>query len=201
MGCGRELTAERRRGRLAAVRRGLGAAFVAAGLLLAATMLVPAALGLERYVITGASMSGTYDRGALLYAEQVPVTSLRVGDVITYEPPAGAGPSGLVTHRIVEIRERAGGPVFRTAGDANAKPDPWRFRLDGPMQARAEFAIPYAGWAFAALSIREVRMLVIGLPALLVAVLLLAGLWRESGRAARGGGAPFPRREAGGRLP
>jgi signal peptidase len=66
-------------------------------------LVVPALLGLQRYVIVSGSMSGTYDRGALVFDEVVPVRDLRVGDVITYRPPPGAGPTGLVTHRIVAI--------------------------------------------------------------------------------------------------
>jgi signal peptidase I len=44
-------------------------------------------------------MSGTYDRGSLVLDEVVPVADLKVGDVITYHPPAG-GRMGLITHRI-----------------------------------------------------------------------------------------------------
>jgi signal peptidase len=151
-------------------------------------MLVPALLGLDRYVITGDSMAGAYDRGSIVYERQVAVGELEVGDVITYTPPPGAGPQGKVTHRIVSIEERAGERVFRTKGDANRARDPWTFTLDQPVQARVEFAIPYLGYAFAALSVREVRMVVIGAPALLVAVALLAGLWREAGAEAERAG-------------
>ena len=149
-------------------------------------MLVPAALGYQRYVIVSDSMTGTYDRGSLVYDRVVPTAGLRVGDVITYEPPRGAGPEGRVTHRIFSIgRDRQGRSVYRTKGDANAAPDPWEFTLNEGRQARVVLGVPYVGYAFAALSIRQVRMLVIGLPALLVAFSLLAGLWREAGEEAR----------------
>lgn len=165
-------------------RRLLGWALPAAALVLAALMLVPAALGLDRYVITGDSMSGTYDRGSILYSRAVAVEELRVGDVITYEAPRGAGISGLVTHRIVSIDQRRGEPAFRTKGDANATPDPWRFTLDAPTQARAEISVPFVGYAFAALGVRELRFALIGLPALAIALALLARLWREAGEEA-----------------
>jgi signal peptidase len=145
-------------------------------------MLVPALLGLQRYVITGGSMTGTYDRGSIVLDRAVPVADLRVGDVITYRPPARTGIPGLVTHRIVSIRDRgSNGPSFRTKGDANPKPDPWRFTLSAPTQARVVFSIPYLGYGLAALSIRFVRMLVIGLPALLIAIALIVRLWRDAG--------------------
>jgi signal peptidase len=154
---------------------------LAACLALAAGVLVPALLGYQRYVITSGSMTGTYDRGSIVYAQEVPTGSLRVGDVITYRPPRPFA-HGLLTHRIVSIgRDGSGALAFRTKGDANLAPDPWRFTLDHPTQARAAFHVPYLGYALAALAIRQVRMLAIGLPALLVALALLARLWSQAG--------------------
>ena len=157
----------------------------------AAIMLLPAVFGLERYVITGDSMSGSYDRGSVIFSEVVAVSELRVGDVITYEPPAASGVDGLITHRIIAADEdRRGRPVLRTKGDANASRDPWRFTVAGGEQARAVAGVPYVGYAFAALGLREVRMALIGIPALLIAIALLAGLWRDAGGDARRRAAP-----------
>jgi signal peptidase I len=160
-------------------RRLAGGLALAAGLTLALVMLLPAACGLQRYVITSGSMTGTYDAGSIVYADDIPVSRLRVGDVITYAPPPGSSPTPLVTHRIVSIARRRGTPVFRTKGDANRSRDPWRFTLSAPRQARVVFGLPYAGYAFTALSGRRTRMLLIGLPALLIALKALAGVWRD----------------------
>jgi signal peptidase I len=160
-------------------------AALVAGAGLAAVMLVPAALGFDRYVITGKSMTGSHDKGSLLFAKEVATSDLRVGDVITYDPPAGSGPDGLVTHRIVAVDRRPDGELaFRTKGDANDHADPWKFTL-GETQTRAVFDIPYVGYAFAALDVRAVRMLLIGLPAALIALMMLARLWQDAGREAR----------------
>jgi signal peptidase I len=151
----------------------------------AALMLLPALFGLERYVITGDSMEGTHDRGSIVFSEVVPVEDLRVGDVITYEPPPSAGSDGFVTHRILSIRDQGEGrPVLRTKGDANESADPWRFRLPGEEQARAVAGVPYVGYIFGALGVRELRMALIGVPALLLAAGLLVGLWRQAGEEA-----------------
>ena len=154
---------------------------VAAGLLFGAILVLPAVIGWERYVIVSGSMSGSYDRGSLVLDEVVPVASLRVGDVITYRPPPGAGPQGLVTHRIHSIEERDGQRSFRTKGDANAAPDPWTFTLRAREQARVKAGVPYAGFAVAALGRRDLRMLLVGVPAALIALTSLAGFWREAG--------------------
>jgi signal peptidase I len=158
----------------------LATALCAACLGLAGLMVLPGLLGYQRYVITSGSMTGTYDRGSVVFDDVVQVSDLRVGDVITYTPPAGSGPSGLITHRIAWIgSDQFGRRLLRTKGDANATPDPWTFTLDGPTQARAAFHVPYVGYALSALSIRKARMIVIGLPALLVAAALLFGLGRD----------------------
>ncbi|HEX2105487.1 MAG TPA: signal peptidase I [Solirubrobacteraceae bacterium] len=164
------------------LRRAGGALLTAAAVVLAAIVLVPALLGFQRYVITSGSMTGTYDRGSLLYDRVVPTSTLEVGDVVTYDPPQGA--PGLVTHRIASIDVQPNGTrVFRTKGDANPTADPWTFTLSGQTQAKAAFHLPYAGYALAALGDRRLRMLIIGVPALLVAISVLAGLWREAGEA------------------
>jgi signal peptidase len=153
-----------------------------AAVALGALMLVPSLLGYERYVITGDSMGGTLGRGSIVYARAVPVDDLRAGDVITYTPP---GARRRVTHRIVWTGRGAGGArAFRTRGDANASADPWRFELRGPEQARVVAHVPYAGYVVAALSVRWVRMLVIGVPALLIAAAVLAGGRRPAQAAA-----------------
>jgi signal peptidase len=150
--------------------------------LAAIAALAPALLGWQRYAIVSGSMAGTYDQGSLVLAEVVPVADLRVGDVITYQPPPGAGPDHLITHRIAWMgRDGAGRRVFRTKGDANPVADPWTFRLGQPTQARVRYGIPDAGHALAALGHRDVRTAVITLPALLLAALSLAGLWRRLG--------------------
>lgn len=166
--------------------RWAGAGATVLCLLLAAILLVPAALGLQRYVIVSGSMSGTYDRGSIVFDKEVPVADLEVGDSITYQPPPNASPEELVTHRIVWIgANEQGEKTFRTKGDANTVADPWTFTLDKPEQAKVAFSVPYVGYLLAGLSIPVVRMLAIGVPAVLVAFLILAGIWRDAGEEAR----------------
>ena len=167
----------RRVGRLAS-----GAALAVAAIA-ALLVLAPALIGWERYAIVSGSMTGSYDKGSLVLDEVVPVADLRVGDVITYMPPAG---DHLITHRISWIgRDDAGRRIFRTKGDANQVADPWTFRLDQPTQARVRVGVPYAGYALASLGRRDVRMFVIALPALLIAGFSLTRLWRQLGAEAQ----------------
>lgn len=145
--------------------------------LLAAAYVLPSLLGYERYVITGGSMAGTHDKGSIVFERAVPAEELEVGDVITYQPPASSGVTTLVTHRIVGIaRDDDGRQALRTQGDANPDPDPWRFSLTSQDQPVVAFSVPHAGWVLIALADRTTRMLVIGIPALLVALLSLGQL-------------------------
>jgi signal peptidase I len=170
--------ASTRRPLLSAARGLAGALPLLALLALGLVILIPAALGYQRYVILTGSMTGTYDRGSLVFDRVVPTSSLRVGDPITFKPPNHI----LVTHRIHKIRTIDGKRVFWTKGDANRALDLWDpITLTQPTQAKVAFSVPYAGYAIAALQDRRWRMLIIGIPAALIALLTLRGLWRESG--------------------
>jgi signal peptidase len=162
--------------------RAISALLLAAGVSLGALLVITALLGWQRYVIVSGSMTGTYDRGSLVLDDVVPTSTLKVGDVITYRPPPSAGVDHPVTHRIAAIAtSRSGERVYRTKGDANPVADPWTFTLPRPTQARVRFGVPYAGYAIATLSLRGVRLIVVGLPAALIAFVTLAALCRDSG--------------------
>lgn len=157
----------------------------AAVLVLAGLMLVPTALGYGRYVLVSGSMTGTYDIGSVVYTKDEPVSSLRVGQVITYAPPAGQSPQELVTHRIVSRQVRDGRIVLRTKGDANQSADPWTFTLRDTRQAVVRFGVPHVGYVISAFADRRVRMVVVGVPALLIALFAVVGLFRDAAREAR----------------
>lgn len=141
--------------------------------------IVPKFLGYERYVITGKSMAGTYDLGSVVFDKPVPVASLKVGDVITYLPPSESRVTNLVTHRIHSISQDSDGTaVYRTKGDNNPQRDPWTFRMQQPLQPRVDFAVPYVGHVFIALADRRTRMLAIGGPAAVIALIALVELGR-----------------------
>lgn len=103
--------------------------------------LVPVMLGLDRYVVTSDAMDGTMGRGAIVFAQSVPVSDLEVGDVITFTPP-GAPTGSRVTRRLVALEPGAA----RTKGDARAEPDPWRLTLDRPTQSRVVLGVPWVGY-------------------------------------------------------
>lgn len=141
--------------------------------------LAPSLFGYERYVITGGSMSGTIDKGSIAFEKNVPVADLQVGDVITYQPPAGSGVTDLVTHRIISIGTAEGGaPLLRTQGDANPQPDPWSFSLTAADQPVVRAHVPHVGWVLIGLADRDTRVLALGVPAGIIALLSAVDLAR-----------------------
>ena len=193
-----EIVIEQRRRRSPAARVGsaLSSLLMLAVLLVSAGYLVPSLLGYQRYIITGGSMTGTYDRGSIVFEKARPSAALEVGDVITYLPPPSSGVTDLVTHRIVRKTPGAdGGFVFRTKGDANPYRDPWKFTLDDTSQPVVTYSVPYVGWVFLFLSDPRHRTWAIGGPAAAVALLSLLQAARNARqeRASRAnGGAPVP---------
>jgi signal peptidase I len=149
-------------------------------------MLVPALLGFQRYVILTGSMTGTYDRGSIVFDRPIPTANLEVGDPITYSPPSGFTSQARVTHRIWWIGRGANGErVYRTKGDANKHPDAWKFTLNQSTQDVVMFHIPDVGYVFTLLSLRKFRIVLVGLPAIIIGLMMLRALWIEGGKEAR----------------
>lgn len=162
---------------------------LAAAAIAAALVVLPGLLGYDRYVIESGSMSPTIEIGSVVYSKPAAAEDLVEGDIITYRPPPNSGVEELVTHRIVEKTDHpfADGRdqyVFRTKGDANLDADPWSFTLDDDEASLEHAHLPYLGYIYLALAKPWVRLLLITIPALLIAVLTVVSLWREAGREA-----------------
>ena len=175
------------RRRSARIAGALGNLAVLGLMLLAVAYVLPSLLGFQRYVITGGSMQGTYDKGSVVFEKVVPTAQLRVGDVITYIPPASSGVTNLVTHRIVSAQRGPEGIVYRTKGDANPSIDPWTFTLDRAEQAVVEFNVPQIGWALLYLADPSHRKLIVGVPAGVIALVSIFEAFRNARREKRAG--------------
>jgi signal peptidase I len=152
-------------------------------ILLALVAIVPALLGFKRYVVNGESMEPTIPYGSVAWERTVPVSELKVGDVITFKPPPEYNVSELVTHRIYSVKKQSNGiPAFQTKGDNNDSVDPWTLVFDASTQPRMDFHVPYVGYFYIALESPWVRFLVIVIPALAAAVWIVVILWRDAGK-------------------
>ena len=146
--------------------------------------MLPVGLGLNRYVITGDAMSPSLDRGSVVLAREVPVADLRVGDVVTFDPPASSGVAGPVTSRIVSIEAGA----IHTRRDASSELDPWALPLNVPSQDRVVAELPYVGYLYLVLlhagQWAAVAVLLLG--ALVIALVADRGRRRAGRRTSRG---------------
>jgi signal peptidase len=102
------------------------------------------ALRLEPMAMLTGSMGRSIPAGSLVLTRAVPPSSLRVGDVITFEKPRGA--PGLDTHRIIRIDASNGHTTYRTKGDANSVADPWVLEFEqGQGGHRVVASLPHLG--------------------------------------------------------
>jgi signal peptidase len=147
-----------------------------AALLFVAIALLPK-LGLYRPVtVLSGSMRPTFSPGDMVAVVPEPVSSVRVGQVISYRVPTGV--HQVETHRVVRILSGGKHPVVQTQGDANNWPDPWTARLEGATAWRMIAVIPHLGYLVNWLrdgSLQTAALLVA--PALL-ALLMLWEIWR-----------------------
>jgi signal peptidase len=148
---------------------------VCAGLAVVLLVVGPV-LGLYRTVtVLSGSMRPTFSPGDMVVVSPEPLTSVRVGQVISFRTPT-ADPY-VETHRVIAVLRGGAEPIVQTKGDANNTVDPWRAQLDGSTAWRYRFRLPMLGYPI--LFLREPwvrRFSVFFLPALL-ALWALAKLW------------------------
>ena len=148
---------------------------------------------LAPYAVTSGSMEPAIATGSLILVERVPASSVRAGDVITFDPP---GPAGRVTHRVVDRARQDGSWYFTTKGDANPASDDWRRTrpttaagtgkgaVEGPgvsydksKALRVRTHVPYAGYLIELTHRPWLRRLLLGLPLLLLGYWMLRWIW------------------------
>ena len=146
----------------------------ALGLLTAALVLLslgPLVLPLQVFPVLGSSMAPAIPAGSALLVTRVPASQLRVGDVVTFQPP---GSDAFVTSRVYAL-----GPDPETKADAHSTPDPWRLSREGSGW-RAVGGLPLLGYALAPVSDPQGRLLLV----LLLGAALGGLLWLERRRRA-----------------
>ena len=136
--------------------------------------LLPAAFGLERYVLTS-DVPGAAARGSVVLARDVPVGDLRAGDLITFARHGVlAGASGLTTGQVLTVQ---GGEVTaRVAGGQDAT-------LGNRTTAtRALLVVPLVGYPFLGGALSQGLGLVAVLAGLALGMVFLRDVWRPARR-------------------
>lgn len=147
-----------------------------AALAMVAVATVPGLFGYHTYAIDGASMEPTLSVGDVAVSKLARPDSLEVGDVIVRRDTQGGQP---VLHRIVEVVEVDGQLAFITQGDQNNAPDVQPVILSGSGE-QVLYTVPYAGYVLSFAKSWQGRLLLIGLPFVLLVAALAGDVRRAS---------------------
>jgi signal peptidase len=134
------------------------------------------AAGFKPVAVYSGSMRPTLGVGSLAVDRVVPASSVRAGDVITFNDPYTKG--RLITHRIAKIVPTNHGLAYRTKGDANAARDPWAIQLHDKV-GRVAFDVPLAGYVLWYAHTREIRALLLVVFAVFVLTAALRRIWQS----------------------
>lgn len=81
--------------------------------------------GYRIYTVASASMIPNYDVGDVLLVKKVDISSIKVGDAVTYLGEASTVKDMIITHRVEKIEStKDGNLLFHTKGIANNIEDP-----------------------------------------------------------------------------
>lgn len=173
----------------AVVRRAVGVLTTALVIASVAALLFlavgPRIFGYQTSTMLTGSMSPMINPGDVVVSVPVPVSKVRVGDVITYRIPVED--HRVETHRVTRVFTAAdGSTAVRTKGDANRGVDPWEASLKGETVHKHVFTVPALGHAIRALRQAPVLdALTYGAPAILV-LGVLRSIWRREPAASGG---------------
>jgi signal peptidase len=82
---------------------------------------VPRLLGWQGVIVLTGSMEPALNVGGLAFVDKgIGASEIEEGDIITFNAPDG---TYQITHRVVAVKNGAGGPWFETRGDANDEND------------------------------------------------------------------------------
>jgi signal peptidase len=146
--------------------------------LLVAAATLPVLFGYHTYVVNGGSMGSALKAGSVAVSKPTSPYDLDIGDIIARRESPDSQP---VLHRIVGISVEDGQRVFVTQGDVNQTPDSQPVALDGPGD-KVVFSVPYAGYILRYAGSGLGRLLLIGAPLALLAVIVLREKWRPPGQ-------------------
>ena len=167
-----------RRGRLARVVDRSVAVVVVAVSLVVVGALTLVMLGYRPLVIRSASMTPTIAVGDVVLSEQVPLSDLHVGDVVTQPEPEDG--TEAITHRLVSMTREGDVVHIETKGDANDSGERWTVPADSSV-GYVRVVVPWIGNAV--IGVRNSRVqLAVGLVVLALVVLAVLRPGRRTSR-------------------
>jgi signal peptidase len=170
-----------------------GAATLAA--IIVAVLALATILGHRSFTVLSGSMEPAISTGDVVMTSQIRPSEAKVGQVVSFRDPSGS--KRLITHRVRRIRNDGRSYLFTSRGDANNTVERWSVPARGHI-GRVWLRIPKIGYVLAKTRTATGRILMVVVPAVLLALLELWQIWRPGRRS----GAPAPAiAEAGGSPP
>ena len=149
----------------------------AAGMIVALMLAaaVPVIFGGKSFSVMSGSMEPAIGTGDLVMTLPISPGEAAGGDIVTFNDPDD--PGRLMTHRVASSERRGDTLHFVTKGDANADAETWSVPADGRI-GRVAFRIPELGHVLAVGRSPTARIILITVPALLLAGFALMSIWR-----------------------
>lgn len=154
----------------------VGWAVAGVGLTLLAALAVSCVAGYRSMTVMSGSMEPAIQTGDVVVNRPIAPLDARVGDVVTFREP-GSG-ARFITHRVRRVSARAGKVTFVTKGDANTGTERWTIPADGEI-GRVQFRLPHLGYALFWTRGRYAILGLVTIPALLLAAMTVARIWRS----------------------
>jgi signal peptidase len=162
-------------------------AVIACAAAVALAVGLPGLFGYKSFTVMSGSMEPAIGTGSVVVERPIAPREARVGDVVTFKDPEGTG--RLITHRVTRVRVSGPTASFVTKGDANTTVERWNVPAGGSI-GRVAYDVPKVGYAMVLAGGRHGRLLLIALPALLLAAFEIARIWRPERPKGAEGGAP-----------
>jgi signal peptidase I len=144
---------------------------------LLAITTVPRVVGWVPYTVLTGSMQPSIAPGDVVLDKPVQPQKLRAGDVVTFPDPANK--KRMITHRVRRVDATAQTVRVITRGDANNQDERWSAPADGRV-GRVEARVPMVGHVLQRIHSPFGRMLLLVVPALLLAIVELRAVWRPA---------------------
>lgn len=137
-----------------------------------AFVLVSTRKGWQYAAVLSGSMRPKFQVGGLVVIKPVDISTLKVGDVISFMKPA-ISKNTAICHRIVAIQYQNGQEYFQTKGDANNAVDQGATPT-AYVKGREFLYIPYIGQLVDVKNVGSTRISVVGLQLPLAVIIITA---------------------------
>ncbi|HEU0024478.1 MAG TPA: signal peptidase I [Thermoleophilaceae bacterium] len=136
---------------------------------------VPVIFGGRSFSVMSGSMEPSISTGDLVVTLPIAPHEARGGDVVTFTDPENN--DRLLTHRVASSADRGDNYALVTKGDANNTVERWTVPADGRI-GRVIFRVPELGYLLTFARGPAARVLLIAIPALMLAGFALLSIWR-----------------------